>query len=145
VAGGATGWLCVNGWRAAGHQSTLAALAMGTRFAVITVSEKTISAIENALLAYGLQHRAIQRPVCNIAPASEDDLLLGAVNDPSREFISPIEDVAADCIHDGAEKYLEAPWSTSPRAPATSKAPGGSTLTPPRAALNEARRALGLI
>jgi allantoin racemase len=163
-----------------GEQSMLAALAMGKRFAVITVSEKTASAIENDLLAYGLQHRAIQRPVRTIAPASDGSLLLDAVDDPSREFIPRFEEVAADCIHDGAEViivgcayygpllrsagYLDIPGTGVIVLDATTvalkyleamvdiaavtghvKSARGSTLAPPRAALNEARRALGLL
>lgn len=97
------------------EQSTLAALALGKCFAVITVSEKTISAIGNALLAYGLQHRAIQRPVCTIAPASDDDLLLGAVDDPSREFISPIE--PGDAVRGLPRDPRQAALPTQPERP----------------------------
>jgi allantoin racemase len=65
-----------------GEQSMLAALAMGKRFAVVTVSQKTVSAIENDLAAYGLAGRAIGRPVRSIAPDSDAGLLLGARKSP---------------------------------------------------------------
>lgn len=89
-----------------GEQSMLAALAMGKRFAVITVSQKTVSAIENDLMAYGLASRAISRPVRSIAPESDASLLLGAVEDPRRAFIPRFEEVAETCIRDGAEVIL---------------------------------------
>jgi Hydantoin racemase len=89
-----------------GEQSILAALAMGHRFAVITVSEKTAVAIERDLIAYGLTRRAIHRPVRAIRPASDMQLLLKAVEDPSEEFIPRLESVAQQCIEDGAEVIL---------------------------------------
>lgn len=89
-----------------GEQSLLAALAMGKRFAVITVSEKTVSAIENDIAAYGLSARAIHRPVRTIAPASDGNLLLESVEDPGRSFIPRFEEVAQGCIRDGAEVIL---------------------------------------
>lgn len=88
------------------EQSMLSALPMGRRFAVITVSHKTTIAIENDLRAYGLTNRAINRPVRTIEPESDADLLLGAVEDPYKEFIPRLEAVAADCIRDGAEVIL---------------------------------------
>jgi allantoin racemase len=86
-----------------GEQSMLAALAMGKRFAVITVADKTASAIEDDIILYGLDRRAISRPVRAITPASDTDLLLEAVADPFQNFIPRFEAVAAECIRDGAE------------------------------------------
>jgi len=89
-----------------GEQSMLASLAMGKRFAVVTVSEKTAEAIEADLLAYGLRERAIYRPVRSIMPESDGALLLGAVEDPYKAFIPRFEAAAAGCIADGAECIL---------------------------------------
>lgn len=88
------------------EQSMLAALAMGKRLAVVTVSQKTTVAIENDLLAYGLRDRAIVRPVRTILPESDAELLLGAVEDPYRAFIPRVEEVARGCIADGADVIL---------------------------------------
>ncbi|ATN35985.1 hydantoin racemase [Rhizobium sp. ACO-34A] len=88
------------------EQSMLAALTMGKRFAVVTVSQKTTVAIENDLLAYGLRDRAIVRPVRTIMPESDGALLLSAVKDPYETFIPRFEEVAAECIRDGAEVIL---------------------------------------
>jgi allantoin racemase len=88
------------------EQSMLAALSLGRRFAVVTVSQKTSVSIENDLLAYGLSDRAITRPVRSIAPESDGDLLAGAVNDPYKEFIPRVEQVAQECIRDGADVIL---------------------------------------
>lgn len=88
------------------EQSMLAALAMGRRFAVVTVSEKTACAIEHDLLAYGLRDRAIARPSRSIAPESDLALLQGAVDDPRSGFIPRFEAVARACIADGADVIL---------------------------------------
>ncbi|WP_421699082.1 aspartate/glutamate racemase family protein [Ancylobacter sp.] len=88
------------------EQSMLAALAMGKRLAIVTVSQKTTVAIENDLLAYGLRDRAIVRPVRTIMPESDAELLLGAVSDPYASFIPRVEEVAKACIADGADVIL---------------------------------------
>ncbi|MFO1090741.1 MAG: aspartate/glutamate racemase family protein [Hyphomicrobiales bacterium] len=88
------------------EQAMLAAMTMGKRFAVVTVSPKTTVAIENDLLAYGFRDRAIVRPVRSILPESDGKLLLGAVEDPRREFIPRFEAVAKTCIDDGADVIL---------------------------------------
>lgn len=88
------------------EQAMLAALAMGRRFAVITVSPKTTVAIENDLLAYGLRDRAIVRPVRSISPESDGALILSAVEDPHTAFIPRFEAVARQCVEDGADVIL---------------------------------------
>ena len=88
------------------EQSMLAALTMGRRLAIVTVSEKTAAAIEMDLFAYGLRDRAIMRPVRSIAPESDTDLLCKSVNDPHSEFIPRFEQAARACIADGAEVIL---------------------------------------
>jgi allantoin racemase len=89
-----------------GEQSMLAALAMGQRFAVITVSNKTAVAIERDIIAYGLQSRAIANPVRTINPFSDAGLLLESVNDPEMNLIPRLEDAAHECIAAGAEVIL---------------------------------------
>lgn len=88
------------------EQSMLTALTMGRRFAVVTVSDKTATAIELDILAYGLKDRAIHRPVRPVQPESTGDLLLGAVTDPHEAFIPRFEAAARACIADGAEVIL---------------------------------------
>lgn len=88
------------------EQSMLSALTMGRRFAVVTVSAKTATAIEMDILAYGFRERAIQRPARSIEPESNTELLLGAVTDPRREFLPRFEASARACIADGAEVVL---------------------------------------
>jgi len=89
-----------------GEQSMLAALSMAKRFAVITVSPKTACAIERDIELYGFTSRAIARPVRSIMPESEVGLLSESVVDPHRRFIPRFEQVAEDCIRDGAEIIL---------------------------------------
>ena len=89
-----------------GEQSMLASLSIGKRFAVVTVSEKTVCAIENDLMAYGLGARAINRPVRSITPESDLGLLSESVEDPYKRFIPRLEAAARECIRDGAEVIL---------------------------------------
>jgi allantoin racemase len=89
-----------------GEQSMLAALTMGRRFAVVTVSEKTATAIEMDLFSYGLRDRAIHRPVRAIAPESDAGLLSQSIDDPQARFIPRFEEAARSCIADGAEVIL---------------------------------------
>lgn len=89
-----------------GEQTMLAALTMGLKFAVVTVADKVAPSIERDLLTYGLRERAIERPVRAISPASDADLLLGAVEDPHAGFIPRFEEAARACIDDGAEVIL---------------------------------------
>jgi allantoin racemase len=89
-----------------GEQSMLAALTMGRRFAVVTVSEKTATAIEMDLFAYGLRDRAIARPVRSVHPPSDGALLRQSVSDPFTGFIPRFEGAARACIADGAEVIL---------------------------------------
>ncbi|WP_052391993.1 aspartate/glutamate racemase family protein [Paraburkholderia bannensis] len=89
-----------------GEQAMLAALAMGQRFAVVTVAEKTAAAIERDIALYGLRERAIVRPARAISPESDASLLLGAVRDPWEAFIPRFEAAARTCIADGADVIL---------------------------------------
>ncbi|WP_321843683.1 aspartate/glutamate racemase family protein [Paraburkholderia bannensis] len=89
-----------------GEQAMLAALAIGQRFAVVTVAEKTAAAIERDIALYGLRERAIVRPARAIAPESDTSLLLGALRDPWEAFIPRFEAAARACIADGADVIL---------------------------------------
>ena len=89
-----------------GEQSMLAALAMGQRFAVITVSDKTAVAIERDIVGYGLNERCIRQPVRSIKPFSNLELLLEATHSPQTSFIPRLEAVAQQCIAEGADVIL---------------------------------------
>jgi allantoin racemase len=89
-----------------GEQSMLATLAMGQRFAVITVSDKTAAAIERDIVGYGLTDRCIRQPVRTIKPYSTADLLLEATHSPEATFIPRLEAVAQQCIAEGADVIL---------------------------------------
>lgn len=88
------------------EQSMLAALCMSRRFSVVTVSQKTSVSIERDLISYGLQSRAIVRPVRTIEPQSDGGVLLEAVENPRKRFIPWFENVANECVRDGAEAIL---------------------------------------
>ncbi|WP_433457810.1 aspartate/glutamate racemase family protein [Pseudochelatococcus sp.] len=90
------------------EQSMLAALTLGRRFAVVTVSEKTTVAIERDLRAYGLADRAIVRPVRAITPESDAAMLLGTVDAETAraEIVPRFDAVARECVRDGAEVVL---------------------------------------
>ncbi|WP_138466000.1 aspartate/glutamate racemase family protein [Poseidonocella sp. HB161398] len=90
------------------EQAMLAALTMGRRFAVVTVSDKTTVAIERDIRAYALGDRAITRPVRAIAPESDLGAILAAT-DPERvaaEIVPRWNKVAEECVRDGAEVVL---------------------------------------
>ncbi|MFL4475883.1 aspartate/glutamate racemase family protein [Paeniglutamicibacter sp. MACA_103] len=89
-----------------GEQSMLAALTMGHRFAVATVSQKTSFSIERDLLAYGLGDRSIARPVRYLDPESTNALLLEAVADPTRQVVPRFDALAEECVADGAETIV---------------------------------------
>ncbi|ABE58767.1 aspartate/glutamate racemase family protein [Chromohalobacter israelensis] len=89
-----------------GEQSLLAALTMGHRFAVVTVAEKTAFAIERDIQAYGLSERAIRQPVRTIRPFSDTNLLKESLTHPESRFLPRFENVARQCIADGAEIIL---------------------------------------
>jgi allantoin racemase len=86
-----------------GEASMLLALTLGYKFAVITVAPGVIPTIELDLRLYGLESRAIPRPVRTLDPPSDATMLLESVTDPHRHFIPNLERVARRCIDDGAE------------------------------------------
>jgi allantoin racemase len=81
----------------------LLATTLGFRFAVITVAPGVIPTIEMDLRLYGLEDRAIARPVRTLDPPSDMALLLESVTEPDRRLIPNFERVARECIQDGAE------------------------------------------
>ena len=86
-----------------GEASMLLALTLGAKFAVVTVAPGVVPTIENDLRLYGLESRAIARPVRSLKPASDGGLLLESVDDPWKSLIPNFERVARACIADGAE------------------------------------------
>jgi allantoin racemase len=86
-----------------GEAAMLLALTQGYKFAVITVAPGVIPTIELDLRLYGLQDRAIPRPVRALDPPSDAELLLESVRDPHLRLIPNFERVARGCIEDGAE------------------------------------------
>lgn len=89
-----------------GEASMLLACSLGYKFAVITVAPGVIPTIELDLRMYGLQDRAIHRPVRSLDPASDIELLLESVTDPHKRLIPNFERVARQCIEDGAEVII---------------------------------------
>ncbi len=89
-----------------GEASMLLACSLGYKFAVITVAPGVIPTIELDLRRYGLQDRAICRPVRALEPASDTDMLLESITDPQRRLIPNLERIARQCIDDGAEVII---------------------------------------
>ena len=86
-----------------GEAAMLLATTLGYKFAVITVAPGVIPTIEQDLRLYGLEDRAIHRPVRTLDPPSDLELLVEAVSDPYKRMIPNFERVARECIADGAE------------------------------------------
>jgi Asp/Glu/hydantoin racemase len=89
-----------------GEASFLMAMTLGLRFAVITVAPGVVPLIEKDLWIYGLEKRAIYRPVRSLEPASDAELLLESIKDPETRFLPNFERVALQCIADGAEVII---------------------------------------
>jgi allantoin racemase len=89
-----------------GEASMLLACSIGYKFAVITVAPGVIPTIELDLRRYGLQDRAIYRPVRTLDPPSDTEMLLESVADPHRRMIPNFERVARQCIDEGAEVII---------------------------------------
>lgn len=89
-----------------GEASLLMALTLGARFAVITVDPGVVPLIEMDLRLYGLENRAIHRPVRSLDPPSDAELLLESITEPNTRFIPNFERVAQGCIDDGAEVII---------------------------------------
>jgi allantoin racemase len=86
-----------------GEAALLLATTLGHKFAVITVAPGVVPTIEIDLRLYGLEDRAIPRPVRSLDPPSDLDLLVESVTDPFRRLIPNFERIARECIADGAE------------------------------------------
>lgn len=89
-----------------GEASMLLACSLGYKFAIITVAPGVVPSIELDLRMYGMQERAIHRPVRFLDPASDAELLLESISNPERRFIPNFERVARQCINDGAEVII---------------------------------------
>lgn len=86
-----------------GEAAILLATMLGHKLAVITVAPGVVPTIEIDLRLYGLEDRAIHRPVRALDPPSDTELLLESITDPHRRLIPNLERVARECIADGAE------------------------------------------
>jgi len=86
-----------------GEAAMLLATTLGLKFAVITVAPGVVPTIEIDLRLYGLEDRAIARPVRTLDPPSDLGLLVESITDPQRRLIPNFERVAHKCIEDGAE------------------------------------------
>jgi len=89
-----------------GEAAILLACSLGYKFAIITVAPGVVPTIELDLRMYGLQERAICRPVRFLDPPSDIELLLESVTDPQKRMIPNFEHVARQCIADGAEVII---------------------------------------
>ena len=86
-----------------GEASLHVAAMLGARFAVVTVAPGVIPVIEQDLRRYGLEARAIARPVRSLSPPSDAEMLLESITDPHKRLIPELQSVARQCIDDGAE------------------------------------------
>lgn len=89
-----------------GEASMLLACSLGYKFAIITVAPGVVPTIELDLRTYGMQERAIPRPVRYLDPPSDAEMLLESISDPYRHFIPNFERVARQCIAEGAEVII---------------------------------------
>lgn len=89
-----------------GEASMLLACSLGYKFAVITVAPGVIPTIELDIRAYGMQDRCIYRPVRSLDPPSDMHTLLHSVTDPDKWIIPNFEQVARQCIQEGAEVII---------------------------------------
>ena len=84
----------------------LMSLALGYRFAIVTVDQAIVPNMEKLVRLYGLESRSIYRPVRAVdTPLYRQDYLQ-AVDDPEKVVIPRFEKVARECILDGAEVII---------------------------------------
>jgi len=89
-----------------GEAAMLVAATLGEKFAVISVDDDINPNMEQSFLKYGLDGRAIPRPMRAVHPpitAIED---VEGYTDPYKAIIPKIEKTAMECIKDGAEVLL---------------------------------------
>lgn len=89
-----------------GEAAMLLAHTVGYKYAVITVAPGAAPPIESDVRLYGLEDRAIVRPVRWIDIPADRELILESVADPERRLIPSFERVARQCIEDGADVIL---------------------------------------
>jgi allantoin racemase len=88
-----------------GEAAMLAALALGARFAFLTVDEGYVPVIGRNIRLYGLESRAIsRRPVRKFGMTYEN--LVQAIDGRSDEFLVELEKTALECIEDGADVII---------------------------------------
>lgn len=84
----------------------LMSLALGYRFAIVTVDQAIVPNMEKLVRLYGLESRSINRPVRAVDPPLYRQDYLEAIDDPEKTAIPRFEKVARECIRDGAEVVI---------------------------------------
>ncbi|MGE5485589.1 MAG: aspartate/glutamate racemase family protein [Ignavibacteriales bacterium] len=82
------------------------AMLLGQRFAIVTVDSAIVPNMEKLVKLYGLEARSIYRPVRAVEPPLYRADYMEAVTDPYKTAIPRIEEVARECIKDGAEVII---------------------------------------
>lgn len=89
-----------------GEAAMLVAATLGSKFAVVSVSQMINPNMELSLKKYGLENRGIYRPIRAVEPpiTAQDDV--NGYVDPFEVIIPRLNKVALECIKDGAEVIL---------------------------------------
>lgn len=89
-----------------GESAYLIAQLLGIRFAVITVDDKIIPNMEKKLMLYGFSNRAISKPIRAVKPPFTTKEYIEGFEDPYKCIIPRFEEVAYECIKDGADVII---------------------------------------
>ena len=89
-----------------GESAYLIAQLLGIRFAVITVDDKIIPNMEKKLNLYGFLNRAISKPIRAVNPPFTTKEYIEGFEDPYKCIIPRFEEVAYECIKDGADVII---------------------------------------
>jgi len=89
-----------------GESAYLIAQLLGIRFAVITVDEKIIPNMEKKLNLYGFSNRAISKPIRAVNVPFTTKEYIDGFKDPYKYIIPRFEEVAHECIKDGADVII---------------------------------------
>jgi len=89
-----------------GESAILTSLMIGYKFAIVSVDDDINPNMERSLMHYGVRDRAIYRPIRAVKPpiTAKDDV--EGYSDPFKSIIPRFEDVAKECINDGAEVII---------------------------------------
>jgi allantoin racemase len=89
-----------------GEAAMLTALALGYRFAVVTVDDAIVPNMDMQVRLYGLEDRAIYRPVRAVRPPFTREHYLKGMTDPHGVLVPAFFETARECVRDGAEVIL---------------------------------------